>query len=297
MLKSIASTLLAACLLLTAAAPTEAGDNSSKSKTVRIGAVAYAPNVVTVFRGVKRYLNKHGFQSDYVLYSNYDAMVAALKKGEIEIAWNTPLAHAKYHVACGGKSKALVMRDVDRDYRSVVIARVDSGIESAKQLPGRKLVIGSYDSAEATVLPLYYLKKQGIDAIGSKTVCLHNQVDFKGNPCCSPRHVLEALKKGRGEAGIVGERMWNAIQRNQKKTGKSEFRLVWKSPAFSHCVFTAADDFDEKQAQRFKKLMLSMSPKDPSTSAVMRLEGTKKWLPGTQSGFEDLFQAVKERSK
>lgn len=297
MLKSIASTALAASLLLTAAATTRAGDAPSKSKTVRIGAVAYAPSVVTVFRGVKRYLNKNEFQSDYVLYSNYDAMVAALKRGEIDIAWNTPLAHAQYHVACGGKSQALVMRDVDQHIRAVIIARVDSGITTVKQLPGRKFVIGSYDSAEATILPLYYLRKQKVDVDAVKTVCLHDEVDFKGNPCCSPRHVLEALKKGRGEAGIIGERMWQNLQRKQKKTGKPVFRLVWKSPTFSHCVFTAADDFSPKLAKRFQKLMLAMNPKDSATSTLMRIEDTKKWLPGSQKGFEDLFQAVKARSK
>lgn len=279
-------------LVLALAKPVDAAEATATSRPVRIGAVAYAPSVVTVFQGIKKHLNKNGLVADYVLYSNYDALVAALKKGEIDVAWNTPLAHAQYHVACGGKSKTLVMRDVDRAFRAVVIARVDSGIESVKQLPGRKFVIGSRDSAEATVLPLFYLRKQQIAVDAAKTVCLHDEVDFKGNPCCSPRHVLIALRKGRGEAGIIGERMWLGLQARQQKTGKAEFRLVWTSPAFNHCVFTASHDFDDAKAKQFTRLMLAMDPKNPATADVLRLEGAKRWIRGTSKGFEDLIEAV-----
>ena len=46
-------------------------------------------------------------------------------------AWNTPLAHARYHKKAGGKSKTLVMRDVDCGFRSVLIARKRSAKYSA----------------------------------------------------------------------------------------------------------------------------------------------------------------------
>ena len=94
-------------------------DSQSKCATccaavkMKIGAVAYAPSAVTIFEGIRKYFKQHDFPIDYVLYSNYDALVAALERGEVDVAWNTPLAHAQYHVAADGKSQALVMRDVE----------------------------------------------------------------------------------------------------------------------------------------------------------------------------------------
>lgn len=287
-----AALFLGLVAVMAAANSVRADNVAVETKTVRIGAVAYSPSVVTVFNGLKKYLKNNGMAADYVLYSNYDALVAALKAKEIDIAWNTPLAHAQYHVACGGKSQTLVMRDVDRGYRAVVIARTDSNVAAAKDLSKCRFVIGSYDSAESTVLPLYYLKKQSVKISDAKTVCLHGEVDFKGNPCCSPKHVLAALQKGRGDAGIIGERKWKAIQAKQKKTGKEEFRLVWTSPSFSHCVFTAPHNFDKSLGREFTRLMLAMDRKNESTSEIMRLENTEKWLPGTQDGFQDLFKAI-----
>src|SRR5262249_39657393 len=86
------------CSLVRTSLGADAAPAADQSKTIRIGAVAYSPSAVTIFDGLTRYLSKNGLPSDYVLYSSYDALVAALDKGEVDIGWNTPLAHAQYHV-------------------------------------------------------------------------------------------------------------------------------------------------------------------------------------------------------
>src|SRR5690348_5530476 len=90
----VLTTLVLAFGLGLVVAADEAPPAKEEGEVLRIGAVASSPGVVTVFQGLTRYLNKHGLASDYVLYSSYDALVAALDRNEVEIAWNTPLAHA-----------------------------------------------------------------------------------------------------------------------------------------------------------------------------------------------------------
>jgi ABC-type phosphate/phosphonate transport system substrate-binding protein len=145
-------------------------------------------------------------------------------------------------------------------------------------------------AAEATVLPLYYLKAEGVDLGRVKIVSLDGEVDSQGNPCASPWHVLQALRDGRGDAGIITEELWN---REQDPSTQRALRLVWTSPPFSHCVFTAAAEFDKSLASKFTALMTSMDPNEPATSDVMRLEGTKKWLRGSPVGFENLVKALR----
>jgi ABC-type phosphate/phosphonate transport system substrate-binding protein len=279
--------------ILVVMAITHAGFGDEKSKqsqrqVTRIGAVAYSPAAVTIFDGLKRYLNKHGLPSDYVLYSNYDSLVAALERGEIEIAWNTPLAHARFHVQNQCTSQTLVMRDVDVGVRSILIAREDSKVKSLADLAGKKLVLGSSQAAEATVLPMHFLKKEGVDLSRVTIVSLDAEVDGQGNPCASPQHVLQALREGRGEAGVITTDLWNRIK---DEPGLS-LTQVWMSPPFSHCVFTAAATFDKERGARFTKLMQQMDASENSTKEVMRLEGTKKWLPGSAEGFKDLVEAL-----
>ena len=95
----------------------------ARAKVIRIGAVAYSPAAVTIFDGIRRYFGRNGMPVDYVLYSNYDALSEALEKKQVDIAWNTPLAHARFHRNAGNASQALVMRDVDCNFRSVLVVR------------------------------------------------------------------------------------------------------------------------------------------------------------------------------
>lgn len=288
-IRTIGTVAVVVALVQTAWAA-EPAHQSGPRPVTRIGAVAYSPAAVTIFHGLTRYLNKNGLPSDYVLYSNYDSLVAALEREEVDIAWNTPLAHAKFHVRNQCSSQTLVMRDVDVGVRSILVARDDSKVTSLAELAGKKLVLGSSEAAEATVLPLHFLKKEGVDLSQVKVVSLDAEVDGQGNPCASPQHVLQALREGRGDAGIITVDLWNRIKNDRLAHGS--LQPVWTSPPFSHCVFTAAATFDRERGARFAKLMQEMDADESSTKDVMRLEGTKKWLPGSAEGFKDLVEAL-----
>ncbi|HZW29454.1 MAG TPA: PhnD/SsuA/transferrin family substrate-binding protein [Isosphaeraceae bacterium] len=288
--------LLIAPRTLSAGEPrADTGSTATQTRVIRIGAVAYSPSAVTIFEGVRRYFERAGLPVDYVLYSHYDALVEALHKKQVDIAWNTPLAHAQYHLRAGNGSQALVMRDVDCNFRSMLIVRADAGIHSLDDLKGKTLILGSRQAAEATVLPMHFLQREGLIPSRLKILSLDGQVDLRGNPCSSEIHVLKALQEGRGQAGIIGERLWNRLSQDQPDQ-VNRLKALWVSPPFSHCVFTASKDFDKELAGRFTQLMLAMDPKDPLTAEAMRLEGTRKWVAGSQEGFQELLKALQEES-
>ena len=169
------------------------GDDSTR--LLRLGAVCSSPNSVTTFREIRHYLGRNGLKVEYTLYSNYDALVKALHDGQVDIAWNAPLAHGKFHVMAGG-SQALVMRDVDVNYRVKLIVRKEAAIGSLEDLKGKTMIFGSCDSADATVLPVYFLRKEGVNFDNVKVLSLHDEVDAKGCPCHSQHHVWKALQDG-----------------------------------------------------------------------------------------------------
>jgi ABC-type phosphate/phosphonate transport system substrate-binding protein len=292
---------LGALVLLLAASRTVAagegrgagGPKEARPRVVRIGAVAYAPSAVTIFEGIRRYFDRRGMPVDYVLHSNYDALVEALRKGEVDIAWNTPLAHAQYHRQAGNASQALVMRDVDCNFRSVLVVRDDAKIRTLDDLAGKTVILGSHEAAEATVLPIHFLGRQGVNLDRVKVRSLDGRVDLRGNPCSSEVHVLAAVQEGRGQAGVIGERFWKHLSQHEPDRVRG-LKAIWVSPPFSHCVFTASKDFDRDLAARFTNLMLAMDPNDPLAGEAMRLEGTRKWVAGSQEGFQELLKALEE---
>ena len=228
---------------------------------------------------------------EFVLYSTYDGLVKALKDGQVDIAWNSPLAHGQFH-ALAGQSQALVMRDVDCNFRSKLIVRKDAGISSLEGLAGQTMVVGSCDSAECTVLPAYFLKKEGVRFDRIKILSLHKEVDRLGVPCHSEQHVLKALLEKRANAGVISANLWKYLQ-TEKPDVAASFEVIWTSPAFSHCVFTARKDFDKELGAHFTKLMLAMDAKDPVCAEILRLEHCQKWVAGNQEGYEHLLKALR----
>lgn len=276
------------------AAPGDAADCGCDEKTLKVGAVAYGPSSVDAFRSLRYYLGKNGLPIEFVLYATYDGLGEALAKGHVDLAWNTPLAHARFHLAAGG-SQTLVMRDVDRDYRVKLIVRKDAEVGALSDLAGKTMVFGSCESADCTVLPVYFLKKEGVDFDKVKILSLQKDVDETGTPCHSEQHVWQALLKGRGQAGVLGASLWKHLQANSPEQA-GQFKEMWTSPPFTHCVFTARKDFPQDTAAKFSKLMLAMDAKSPAGAQVLKLEGCSKWIPAgaeAQAGFRDLFAAVK----
>ncbi|PZS31064.1 MAG: phosphate ABC transporter substrate-binding protein, partial [Pseudonocardiales bacterium] len=62
------------------------------SEALLVGAVAYTPNVVPIWEGIRDYFRGSPAEMDFVLFSNYGRQVQALIAGHVDIAWNTNLA-------------------------------------------------------------------------------------------------------------------------------------------------------------------------------------------------------------
>jgi ABC-type phosphate/phosphonate transport system substrate-binding protein len=288
-------TLLTAALL--AAGPARGDAKRTGRPALKVGAVASGPSSVSVFRALRLHFARNKMPVEFVLYSTYDGLNDALLNRQVDVAWNSPLGHARFHIKAGD-SQTLVMRDVDVDYRVKLIVRKDAGITGLDDLPGKKMLFGSCDSADATVLPAYYLARAGVDFRKVKVVSLHGEVDELGCPCHSEHHVLAALRKGRGQTGILGAALWQRFQAEQPREA-ARFKVVWTSPPFSHCVFTARKDFSSDTAARFVKVMLAMDGKDSATREVLKLEGCTKWVPAgkkAREGFADLLEALRQKS-
>ena len=129
---------------------------------LRIGAVAYAPSVVTIFEGLKRHFHRQGIELDWVLYSNYDALVTAFVTGEVDLAWNGPLAYVKIRRALAEPCRVVAMRDIDVGFTTQFITQRESSIQQIADLRGKRFAFGRRSSVQAGLLAYHYLKEAGL---------------------------------------------------------------------------------------------------------------------------------------
>jgi ABC-type phosphate/phosphonate transport system substrate-binding protein len=129
-----------------------------------MGCICDDPAIYDIWSGIQTFLMDRGGPFDYVFFTNYEAQVCSLVNEHIDVARNGPMAH----VMTEEMSPAVVtlgMRDVDRDFQSVMVVRKDGNIivHYLEDLNHRNILTGSSDSPQADVVPLHYLKMQLTD--------------------------------------------------------------------------------------------------------------------------------------
>lgn len=259
--------------------------------TIFLGAVAYDPKVVTIWEGMREHFRDEGVPMDFALFSNYERQVETLLKGHIDIAWNTPLAHVRVRRRTGGKSISLGMRDSDCGFRSKIVARKDSGIHKLSDLHQRTLAVGSRDSTQARILPLHFLKQEGVDLSRVKILSFDTDLGKHGDTGTSELDVLSALHDGRAHAGAVGDLIW-AGEQAAGRIDANKIEVLWTTPGFDHCMFDALPTLSKEKLEGFRRALFAMRWDNPRHRRLMELEGLREWVPPREEGYQSLVAAL-----
>jgi phosphonate transport system substrate-binding protein len=245
-----------------------------------LGTVSYCDAVGSIWKGMMRHFARCGLDVDFVMFTSYERQVAALLAGDIHIAWNGPLAHARAVRLTRGALLPLGMRDVDRDFTTHVIVREGAGIRAVGDLCGRLVASGTVDSPQAYVMPLHALAAAGVDLASLTLTRFDRDVGKHGDTAYGEDGVMEALAAGAVDAGFVSDLMWKRYVAAGKAEGLAV--LPGASTSFDHCQFDALPGrLSMAAARRFQTALLSMDGSGhPEDKKTMALEGIRTaWLP------------------
>jgi phosphonate transport system substrate-binding protein len=264
-----------------------------------MGAVAYAPKVVTIWEGFKAFFVKNGLPFDYVLYSNYERQVEAQFDGTLHLAWNSPLAWVRADRIARSRKlqvEAVAMRDTDCDLRSAIVVRFDSPVRTLADLRGKTVGMGALDSPQATLIPLDHLRSAGLvkprdfllrhfDVLGGK----------HGDHIGGERDAAVALMAGEVDACCLIDGNHLAFGLDGTLPSGST-RVIARTGAYDHCNFTTSPGAPADLIERFVSLLMAMRWDDPQVRPLLELEGLREWRGGRTSGYALLERAVDDEN-
>src|SRR5271156_3004273 len=236
------------------------------SQTIWVGAVAYDPKVVSVWEGMRRYFHEEtDLPVEVVLFQSYEAQVAALLAlpgdplPRIDIGWNTNLAYIQADAWSDHRCRPIAMRDTDVGWMTKIVAVTGGPVATLADFKNRTLALGSSDSGHAAILPVYFLRHEGLaEGKDYRTLRFNSDVGKHGDTGTSEVDVIRAVLDGRADAGAIGSPFWNTV-RSERLVPEGGLREVWSSPAYNHCMFTARPDLDRDQERRFADALWAMS--------------------------------------
>jgi ABC-type phosphate/phosphonate transport system substrate-binding protein len=259
-----------------------------------VGAVAYTANVVPIWEGIRDYFTGSDTEMDFVLFSNYGRQVDALINGAIDLAWNTNLAWVRTVQQTGGACRALAMRDTDLTFSTVLVTRDGSALRTLDDLRGRRLALGSRDSAQAAILPVHFLRQAGLAEVDVELLRIDSDLGKHGDTGRSELDAIRAVLDDKADAAAIGITTWEAIGRDELMPGALvEF---WRSPEYCHCNFTALESLPAERSEPWVEHLLKMDWDVPEHRRILELEGLRRWVRPELDGYTSLFEAVKDQN-
>ena len=243
-----------------------------------------------VFQGLEELFRRRGIDLDWVLYSDYDAMVDAFVNGDIDMAWNGPLGYVKIKRLLEQPCQVIAMRDVDIDFVTQFITHTKSDILTVEDLPAKRFAFGRRSSEQAGLVPYYVLKQAGLNPDNDLAAISFYEQRQSVNPS-DERDVVERVGSGEFDAGAVSKRTLD-LMAEDGSLSSHPVRVFWSSPAYSHCCFTAQGNMEPQLVDQIEAAFLAITGADDVERVVLEGEGCDGFVPGVQEGWEIIEEAA-----
>jgi phosphonate transport system substrate-binding protein len=224
-----------------------------------------------------------GVKVQYVPVIDYGAAVSALAAGKIDFAWLGGFTFVQSKVLAG--AQPVVMRDIDRKFKSVFIASTGSGITKPEQIRGKTFAFGSKSSTSGHLFPRYFLKKEfGIDP----------DKDFSGPPLFSGAHDATAkmVESGKVQAGALNIEVWARLLEGNK-IDKSKVTEIWTTPEYVDYVWAARKDLSPQLVEKFAKAFLTLDAKRAADKQVLDIQGAQQFVRANPQDFDVIEQVAR----
>lgn len=160
-----------------------------------------------------------GLNFDIKVGQSYGAVVEAMCSGTADIAWYGPASYLQARKRGCAELLALAVRKGESVYYSGLFARKDAGIDSVKDLKGKKIALGDVNSTSSFNIPVAMMLTDGVNPPRDAAV-----INLAG----SHANVLKALAEGLVDAGGASfDSFEKAV--NAKAIDPSKVKVIAKS--------------------------------------------------------------------
>jgi phosphonate transport system substrate-binding protein len=273
---------LLACAALTfalGAAPAAHAQQPFKVTTIPEEA---ATEQVRKFGPLVRYLErKMGTKVEFTPVTDYPAAVEALVNKRVDLVWFGGFTHVQAQLRSGGKIIPIAQREEDTQFRSVFIAKTDSGIKTLADMRGRQVSFGSPSSTSGHLMPRSNLLDAGINP----------ERDFR-RIAYSGAHdaTIASVVSGKVDAAALDITVWRKFVAENRVDTKA-VDVFFTTPPFFNYNWSVHADMPAALRERVTKALLDLSPATPEGAEILRLNRATRYIPTRAENYKGLEAA------
>jgi len=241
-----------------------------------------ATEQIRKFGPLTRYLERTvGMKVEFTPVNDYPAAVEALVNKQVDLVWFGGFTHVQAQLRSGGKIVPIAQREEDTQFRSVFIAKTDSGIKTLADLKGKQVSFGSQSSTSGHLMPRSFLLEAKIDP----------EKDFK-RVAYSGAHdaTIASVVGGRVDAAALDITVWRKFV-DEKKVDTTKVNVFYTTPPYFNYNWSVHADMPAAQRERITKALLDLSMATPEGKEILTLNRATKYIATSPENYKGLETA------
>lgn len=197
---------------------------------------------------LKSYLeDKLGKKIELIVTTDYSSMIEAMRFGRIDLAYFGPLSYVMAKTKSNIEPFAAMITDGKPTYRSVIIANVESGVNSYADIQGKKMAYGDRASTSSHMIPKTVLLGAGLKA----------DEDYEQHFVGSHDSVAVNVANGNADAGGLSEVIFAYVS-ERGLIDPSRVKVLGYSKEFPQYPWAMRSDLNTELKSRIKDAFISL---------------------------------------
>ncbi len=226
-----------------------------------------------------------GVEVRYVPVTDYAASVTAFRRGDLQLVFFGGLTGVQARAQVPG-AVPIAQRDIDAEFRSVFVARVDGDLKPVqdvaglRSLTGHSFTFGSESSTSGRLMPQYFLGEAGVTLDD-----LNGQAGFSG----SHDATAKLVEAGTYDAGALNAAVWDARVR-EGTVDTTKVREIFRTPTYHDYHWVARPDVDERFGpgftERLREVLLALDGDDEQQRQILELFQAERFISTEAANYE-----------
>ncbi len=235
------------------------------------------------FQPLGAYLEKEvGMKVNWTPVNDYPAVVEGLAAGKIDLAWLGGFTFVQVRLRTGN-AIPIAQRVEDEKFTSKFIVPLDSTAKTLQDLKGKTFTFGSPSSTSGSLMPRYFLLKEGINP----------EKDFSRVAYSGAHDATVAfVASGRAEAGVLNASVWDKLVEKGDPNAKA-VKVLATTPPYYDYNWTVRGDLDPAIVKKLTDAFLKLDPGNPAQKEILDLQRATRFIPTKPENYKSIEEAAR----
>ena len=243
-----------------------------------------ATEQVRKFTPLATYLEKQlDTKVQFTPVTDYPAAVESLVNKKVDLVWFGGFTFVQASIRSDGKIVPLAQREEDTNFKSVFIAKTNSGIKSLADMKGKQVSFGSQSSTSGHLMPRSFLLQANIEP----------EKDFK-RVAYSGAHdaTIASVVSGKVDAAALDITVWQKFV-TENKVNTQDVNVFFTTPSYYNYNWSVHADMPAQQREKIKAALLALNPANPEHAEILKLNRATRYVPTKPENYKGLESAAR----